>query len=278
MAQMQYLGLNIDFSAPSGAPSFVGPESISWRVFKNPVVLAIGGVAAVLLELAEPRVRSGVWDHSGFRERPMRRMRRTGMAAMVTVYAPRETAADVIANVNRMHARVHGQTPDGQRYRATDPDLLNWVHATAGYGFVEAYSKYARLLSDTEKDQYYDEAQTAARHYGATGSPASLKEQSAFFNAMTPKLEFSDIIPEFLSILRRTLPAPRDILVRAAVDILPTDIRDNLQLHEHGLSQRGMRVVRKLAATAERVPAPLSPPVLACKRLGLPGAYLYRSR
>jgi uncharacterized protein (DUF2236 family) len=33
-------------------------------VFKNPVTLFIGGVGAVLLELAEPRVRDGVWGHS----------------------------------------------------------------------------------------------------------------------------------------------------------------------------------------------------------------------
>ena len=72
----------VDFSAPRGEPALAAPDSVSWQVFKNPVALFIGGVAAVLLELAEPRVRHGVWDHSSFRERPMQRLQRTGLAAM----------------------------------------------------------------------------------------------------------------------------------------------------------------------------------------------------
>ena len=48
----------VDFLQPAGEPALAGPDSISWRVFKNLVALYIGGIAAVLLELAEPRVRS----------------------------------------------------------------------------------------------------------------------------------------------------------------------------------------------------------------------------
>ena len=47
-------GPRIDFRAPLGEPALVAPDSVSWRVFKNPVALFIGGAAAVLLELAEP--------------------------------------------------------------------------------------------------------------------------------------------------------------------------------------------------------------------------------
>jgi uncharacterized protein (DUF2236 family) len=44
--------------------ALVPADSISWRVFKNPLSLVIGGVAAVIMELAEPRVRTGVWEHT----------------------------------------------------------------------------------------------------------------------------------------------------------------------------------------------------------------------
>ena len=40
---------------------------MSWRVFKNPLSLFIGGITAVIMELAEPRVRTGVWEHTTFR-------------------------------------------------------------------------------------------------------------------------------------------------------------------------------------------------------------------
>lgn len=49
-------GLSFDFSAPPGEPALLPADSISWRIFKNPVTLFIGGVTAVLLELAEPLI------------------------------------------------------------------------------------------------------------------------------------------------------------------------------------------------------------------------------
>ena len=50
-------GPRVDFEQPAGEPALVGPDSVSWQVFRNPVALFVGGIAAVLLELAEPRVR-----------------------------------------------------------------------------------------------------------------------------------------------------------------------------------------------------------------------------
>src|SRR5207237_581182 len=61
-------GPRFDFCAPPGEAALVAADSISWRIFKNPVALFIGGVAAVILELAEPRVRTGVWEHTSFRD------------------------------------------------------------------------------------------------------------------------------------------------------------------------------------------------------------------
>jgi len=94
-------------------------------VFKNPLSLFIGGVAAVIMELAEPRVRTGVWEHTTFRVHPVRRLRRTGLAAMITVYAARSKAEATIARVRRMHDRIAGLTPTGKAYHANDPELLN---------------------------------------------------------------------------------------------------------------------------------------------------------
>lgn len=76
---------SVDFLRPTGEAALVTPDSVSWRVFKNPLSLFIGGVTAVIMELAEPRVRAGVWEHTTFRVDPIRRLRRTGLAAMVTV-------------------------------------------------------------------------------------------------------------------------------------------------------------------------------------------------
>src|SRR5215218_121440 len=60
---------HIDFSRPTGEPALVSPDSVSWRVFKNPLSLFIGGVAAVIMELAEPRVRVGTCRAHGCQRR-----------------------------------------------------------------------------------------------------------------------------------------------------------------------------------------------------------------
>jgi hypothetical protein len=68
----------LDLTKPKGEAALMPPDSVSWRIFKNPVSLFIGGVSAVILELAEPRVRSGVWDHTTFRKNPLTRLRPAG--------------------------------------------------------------------------------------------------------------------------------------------------------------------------------------------------------
>lgn len=267
-----------DFSTPAGEPALAPADSVSWRVFANPVALFIGGVTAVLLELAEPRVRSGVWDHTSFRTDPLPRMKRTGLAAMVTVYGARSRAEAMIAGIGRMHGRVTGVTPAGAPYRADDPELLDWVQATASYGFMEAYHRFVRPLTDAERDRFYAEAAPAARLYGATGAPTSVAGLEACFEAMRPKLERSEIVFEFLAIMRRTaiLPGPlraaQGLFIRAAVALLPPWTRETLGLgRAWDLRPWETGLVRAAGAMAERMVLPSSPREQARRRLGLAG-------
>ena len=67
------------------------------KVPSNITLMRCGGVAAVIMELAEPRVRTGIWEHTTFRIDAIRRLRRTGLAAMVTIYGARGMAEAMIA-------------------------------------------------------------------------------------------------------------------------------------------------------------------------------------
>ena len=101
-----YLGWKIDFRNPPGEPSGLDPDSMHWKVYKNPVAMAVGGVAAVLLEFADARIRSGVWDHSIYKQDPIGRSKRTGVAAMVGVYGPKRAAERVILGMAALHPRT----------------------------------------------------------------------------------------------------------------------------------------------------------------------------
>lgn len=273
----------IDFTQPAGEPALTSPDSVSWQVFKNPVSLFIGGTTAVLLELAEPRVRSGVWEHTSFRTDPLPRMARTGLAAMVTVYGARSVAERMIAGVGRMHAQVSGLTPAGQAYQADDQELLDWVQATASFGFLQAYHSFVRPLSQADRDRFYTEAAPAARLYGALGAPQSEAILAQQLQAMRPKMEQSQIVFDFLDIMRRAPAAPgplrplQHLLIGASVEILPPWARDILGLGpRYGLRSWERRLVGLAGAAADRLVLKSAPPAQACLRMGLPASHLYR--
>lgn len=266
-------GMAFDFSQPAGEPALAPHDGIAWQVFANPVSLFVGGVTAVLLELAEPSVRSGVWDHSSFQRDPGTRLRRTGAAAMMTVYGPRSQAEKMIAHVVRMHERVRGSTPGGVAYHANDPRLLDWVQATASFGFTEAYHRYVRSLSAAEKDQAFAEAGPAACLYGATGAPRAWTEWESMLSKNAPGLEGSAILADFMRIMGEApiVPAPlrplQRLLVRAAVEITPEPVRSLPQLRGRGLRFGEAALVRALARGAALVPLGDTPQAQAARRV-----------
>jgi uncharacterized protein (DUF2236 family) len=275
-------GRDNDFARPLREEALVPADSLSWRILKNPIALFVGGTAAVILELAEPAVRAGVWEHSSFRRDPLKRLKRTGLAAMISVYGARSVAEPMIARVVQMHASVQGTTPGGSRYSATNPRLLTWVHATAAFGFAQAYSRYVEPLSTQDLNDFYREGAPVSRLYGAIDAPHSVAEMLALFESTRPSLAPSAIIFDFLRIMRDTGALPRPLrwlqpmLLRAAVELIPDWLRERLGLSEYyGLRRHERRLAKWAGAAAERIILPSSPAVQSCLRLGLPTSYLY---
>lgn len=274
--------LEFDYSQPKSEPSLLPADSVSWRIFKNPISLFVGGVAAVILELAEPSVRSGVWSHSSFRKDAATRLRRTGAAAMMTVYGPRTAAEEMIRGVVRAHEKVKGTTFGGKPYHANDPRLLSWVQATASFGFIQAYHRFVVPLTFDEQSQAFREGSVPARLYGASESPKSVAEWERLYKKTRPSLEQSEVILEFLEVLRyaSVMPWPlrsfQRLLIRAAVELVPLDLRNELGLQAMGLSRAQYKMVRFCGAAVDRFPLISAPPAQACVRMGLDPVTLYR--
>jgi uncharacterized protein (DUF2236 family) len=273
-----------NFSEPTGEPAIAGVNSVSWRVFSNPVSLYIGGVAAVLLEFGEPRVRAGVWDNSEFKRNPAERMRRTGAAAMVTVFAARSEFESLAARVNALHGQIAGTTPEGQQYRGDDPDLLQWVQVTASFAFLSAYTRFVRPLSSRQVDQFYEEAAEAARLYGVLDPPRSEADLRRIFNSVAPRLTPSPVVGEFLRIVRAAPILPpalrpmQHLIARAAIAVIPQSMRGSIGLFkERCSSTTEERILRLMARTADHLHIPTTPWALASQRLGLPADYLRRA-
>lgn len=282
--QDEYLGTAIDFAAPFGEPALLAPDSVQWRVYKNPIALGVGGIAAVLLEFAEPRIRSGVWDHSTYKIDPIGRSRRTGLVAMLACYGPASTAKAVIGSVNRLHGKVKGETPDGIKYRALDPLLLDWVAATASYGFLTAYDRFVRPLSNADKDRFMADGDAIGREFGARHTPPTVDAFMAMMDELEPRFEAHPIIFEFLDIIQSGKAAPgvprflHRAIARASVSLLPGHIRRKLELGSRFDLTRFDRTALRLAGrVADRRVDRAAPYCKASVRLGLPHDFLFKS-
>lgn len=264
-----------DFMAPLGEPALLAVDSVSWRIFGNPLALAVGGITAVLMELAEPRVRTGVWEHTSFRASPLARLQRTGYATMMTAFGARSRTQAMIDRINAGHARIAGHTPAGAAYNANDVDLLTWVHATALFGFLEAYVTCVRDLDSSDRDRHWADNQVSAHLYGVPSPPASTRDFSALLDTMLPRLEPSAIVLEFLEIMRRVplLPAAlrplQSLLIRAAVENVPAPVRERLGLTGAAwrVSPWQWRLLRAIGRASEHLTSASLPAVLARRRL-----------
>jgi uncharacterized protein (DUF2236 family) len=161
-------------SGAPGDPGLYGPGSEVWRVGRERVLLA-GGAAALLLQLAHPLVAAAVADHSSFRRDPFERLRATLDAVLAISFGDREQARRAAAAVTATHRRVRGvlaepvgRYPAGTPYRATDPGLALWVHATLVFAALESYSSLVEPLGPQRRERYYQEAKRFAGLFGVT--------------------------------------------------------------------------------------------------------------
>jgi uncharacterized protein (DUF2236 family) len=165
-----------------------GPESITWKINREVVVVA-GWGRAILLQLTHPAVAAGVHDHTSFRGSLLssfRRLRSTVGAMLSLTFGDTEQMVAAAARINAIHDRVHGSvpprpelrpspcvphsprvqrtspqtTPQTSRdaYSAHDPDLQRWVHATLLESVPLTYELLVGPLTLRERDRYCSEA------------------------------------------------------------------------------------------------------------------------
>jgi uncharacterized protein (DUF2236 family) len=182
-----------------------------------------------------------------------------------------------------MHTRVTGTTPKGEPYRALDPELLDWVSATAAYGFLTAYDAFCERVSEADKSRYYAEAAPGAKLYGVQRSPASTPDFFDMMNRLVDRFEAHPINEEFLAIIQSGQAAPDTpkylsrAMGRASVSLLPPIVREKLALgREFDLGAVDRMVVKALGRYLNRKAIPGSPPFDASLRIGLPGNFLFR--
>ena len=136
------------------------PRGVARRVDSEPLLL-LGRGRALLMQLAHPAEAAGVAEHSDFRSDALARLRQTIAAVSRIEFGTEEQARDVADGLRAVHERLVGPA-----YRATDPALLLWVHATLVDTNLRTYSRFFRPLSPDEAERYYQELTRVAEVVG----------------------------------------------------------------------------------------------------------------
>ena len=222
-----------------------GPGTVVWRVNREGVLL-VGGGAALILQAAHPLVAAAVAEHSIYREDPWGRLYRTLDLTTKVIFGDRCSADVAARRIRAAHSRVRGATaenggryPKGTPYRANDPELLMWVHATLVRTALDVYQRYVGALTIAEQRLYYDEQKTLAEMFGVPRErmPETFADFNRYFNdtlesdriAVTAGLR--DVVD---ATLRPDLPFIARPLVDAlnltTVGLLPERLREELRL------------------------------------------------
>ncbi len=217
--------------------AYLPPGGIARRVHADLPTMLIGGVSALLLQALHPLAMAGVAEHSSYQEDPLGRLRRTAAFVGTTTFGTVAEAEAAVAQVRRVHRRVHGVAPDGRPYSADDPELVTFIHVAEMSSFLRSSQRYgAQPLTRHECDRYYDEVAPVALALGADWVPRSVDEVESYLLRMRPGLYMGPQARAARDWLLRGVarrPGERAVyalVVAAAVGVLPGWARRELGL------------------------------------------------
>ncbi len=235
-------------------PRWFREDDAIWRVHAD-TSMFIGGIRALLLQSLHPVAMLGVSEHSDFRADPWGRLQRTSRFLATTTYGTISDAERSIAIVRAIHRRVTGTTTNGSAYRADDPHLLAWVHATEVDSFLVAHQLYGdRPLDDRGADDYVRQTGLVAGRLGVLDPPSSVAELDQLITGYRPELTLTGPARETADLLLKTPPLTGPakvgyrVLAAGAVAILPDWARASLLLPTLPTADRFL--VRPLAGRA----------------------------
>ena len=248
-------------------------DSIFRRVNREAVLL-LGGQRALLLQLAHPLVAAGVADHSDFLAHPLRRLWRTVDTMLRIVHGDRATAEAAARALDAVHARVQGTLADGTAafpagtpYRAHDPALLLWVHATLVDSALVTYECFVRPLAADERERFYAESQIVARLLGvpedrlpgSCGAFARYVEETITGRALDPMPTARRLADAILHPPLAFLPRlVGDVGAVVTLGLLPPLVRERYGLPWDAKRERGFAIARSVV----RAVLPVLPDVL----------------
>lgn len=171
-------------------PGYFLPSDAPWVVHAGLGTL-VGGIRALLMQALHPGTLRGVSEHSRYESDPLGRLAGTIRWLTVTTFGSKEAIDGEAARVNRLHQRVTGDyktnASESKNYRASDHDLMLWVHICFMESFIVSHLSYTDIPVPGGTDEYIRQWARAAEPLGLTRDvPKSSQELdemiSSFYN------------------------------------------------------------------------------------------------
>jgi uncharacterized protein (DUF2236 family) len=250
-----------------------GPESVTWRVMHEPLLI-LGGGRALLMQAANPLVAQGAIDFSAYAADPFGRLMRTIHWVTMVTYGTRAEAQAACDVVNHMHTRVRGTLPrehatrrigPAREYTALEGDLLRWVHASFVDTMLVTHDALVGGLSTADRDGFVREwhAVAALMHVPPRLLWDSHAELRAYVDGEVARgLAMPGAGSRLVSrtVLRPPLPSPWlrpgwDLVAFTTVGLLPAAVRRAYGIRwtpAHTAAHRGLCLT--LRRTHDRLP------------------------
>lgn len=214
------------------------PGDAPWVVHRDFSTL-VGGIRALLLQAMHPGALAGVAQHSRYEEDPLGRLSGTIRWLTVTTFGSRTAVAQEASRVNRMHDRVSGTYSDSKQseisYRASDEDLLLWVHIAFMDSFLRSHQLYSKAPIPGGADAYVQLWGKSVEPLGLKRVPKNEAELVSVLNSYSSTLQCDQKSKSVIDWIRRA-PLPRTarpvyaLLFQAALASLPKDIQQQIGL------------------------------------------------
>lgn len=252
----------VDSIQHNGVRGYFGPRSASWALYREPWVL-IGGIRALLLQIAHPAIADGVHRYSNFQEDAFDRGRRTFLAMAKIYFAEAEEAQKTALQLHTIHSFIRGTyaPKNGQQkhYCANDPDLLMWVLATLIDTTFQVFDILHGKMNKQLKRQFYEECKITALLMGIpeTHFPSNLHDFNAYFQKMLDEdlhIEETGLLLSQTILNNRYLN--RRISAALAVGLLPESLHTAFGLENNPtLRRRFNRIIRRVKMGYRLLPA-----------------------
>lgn len=181
---------------PMADYGFLGPDSVSWKVWGHPTSYVLGFVRAVTIEHFDPNLAAAVIQSGGVKYRPATRYGRTLRYFGLQLFGGAEQtckAADVLVKV---HSKAIGHDPvTGGTYDANDGGSQLWIHVTAWHSILKCYEMFGPgKLSEDEENRFWAEMREVAKLQTIDPDlvPTSRAAVHQYFEEWRPRLAASE--------------------------------------------------------------------------------------